>query len=148
MARNTALNIVTLLALVATPFVGAQSPGDAKPSTTTAHAKPEELVGTWQVTLLDGRGEPVDTTTMVIKQAESDQLKGTFYGSDMSEARFLVVKGLLTGAFETRDGSGPYFSSMTFDGRRLHGVTNSTGRDFLTLWTAKRTNTASHEPRE
>ena len=61
---------------------------------------------------------------------------GTFYGAPIEQARINTDWGTVRIAFVTSDQSGPYNHSATLVGNQLEGLTNSTGRDFLSYWSA------------
>jgi len=67
---------------------------------------------------------------------EGKRFEGTFYGSPISQGRINADWGTIRIAFVTEDGSGPYNHSAVLAEGRLEGLTNSTGRDFLSYWSA------------
>jgi len=71
-----------------------------------------------------------------VTSVEGDTFSGTFYDAPVSQARLNTNWGKLRIAFVTSDSSGPYNHSAILDGNRLEGLSNSTGRDFLSYWSA------------
>lgn len=62
--------------------------------------------------------------------------EGTFYGVPVTQARIDTDWGAVRIAFVTADGTGPHHHSAVLRDGRLEGLTNSTGRDFLSYWSA------------
>lgn len=98
----------------------------------------ESLVGTWWVDL-----RPLPTSEpyyqpFVVESVSEKTFEGTFYGSATSEGRLNTDWGAVYFSFITLDGSGAYLHSGVLRDGRLKGTTNSTGRDFLSVWTAER----------
>ncbi len=98
------------------------------------------LVGTWKVDLRPlPTAEPYYQQLVVTSVAESGKtFTGTFYGAPVTQARINVAWGAVRIAFVTADGSGPYNHSAVLVGSQLQGLTNATGRDFLSYWSAVR----------
>lgn len=67
---------------------------------------------------------------------EENSFTGTFYDTAISEARINTSWGKLRVAFVTADGSGEYHHSAVLEGSKLEGLSNSTGRSFLSFWSA------------
>ena len=67
-----------------------------------------------------------------------NSFSGTFYDTEISQARINTDWGKLRIAFVTTDGSGPYHHSAVLEDDTLEGLSNSTGRDFLSYWSAVR----------
>lgn len=101
-------------------------------------ASPDDLIGTWQVDLRPAPDAEPYYQEFVVSSVEDDSFTGTFYGSPVSEARINTDWGKLRIAFVTADGSGPYNHSAVLEGEKLEGLSNSTGRDFLSYWSAVR----------
>jgi hypothetical protein len=97
-----------------------------------------ELVGTWKVDLRPTPGAPPYFQDLVVSSVQGKTFTGTFYGAPVEQARINTDWGAVRIAFVTSDASGPYNHSATLVGTRLEGLTNSTGRDFLSFWTATR----------
>ena len=97
-----------------------------------------ELVGVWKVDLRPTPGAPAYFQEFVVSSVHGKTFTGTFYGASVEQARINTDWGAVRIAFVTSDGSGPYNHSATLVGGRLEGLTNSTGRDFLSFWTATR----------
>ena len=113
-----------LLAGCASPGAGV-GPDDAR-----------QLVGRWKVDLRSKPGDPEYFQAFVVSSVEGQTFAGTFYGSPIEQARINTAWGAVRIAFVTSDLSGPYNHSATLVGSRLEGLTNSTGRNFLSYWTA------------
>ena len=97
-----------------------------------------ELVGVWKVDLRPTPGAPAYFQEFVVSSVQGKTFTGTFYGAPVEQARINTDWGAVRIAFVTSDASGPYNHSATLVGGRLEGLTNSTGRDFLSIWTATR----------
>ena len=67
---------------------------------------------------------------------DGNSFEGTFYRAPVTQARINTDRGAVRIAFVTADGSGPYNHSAVLRDGRLEGLTNSTGRDFLSYWSA------------
>ncbi len=96
----------------------------------------QALVGTWKVDL---RPTPTDSAyfqQFVVSAVVGKKFSGTFYGAPIQHARINSDWGNLRIAFVTNDQSGPYNHSATLVGNKLEGLSNSTGRDFLSYWSA------------
>ena len=96
------------------------------------------LVGVWKVDLRPTPDAPAYLQEFVVSSVRGKTFTGTFYGAPVEQARINTDWGAVRIAFVTSDGSGPYNHSATLVGSRLEGLTNSTGRDFLSFWTATR----------
>lgn len=100
--------------------------------------KADVLIGTWQVDLRPTPDAPPYFQELVITAVTGKTFTGTFYGAPLSEGRINTDWGTVRVAFVTADGSGAYHHSAVLHGDRLEGLTNSTGRDFLAYWSAKK----------
>jgi len=109
-------------------------------STVQPPSKPQplELVGTWKVDLRPTPDADPYFQEFVVTKVEGKTFSGTFYGSPISQGRLNSDWGAVRIAFVTADGSGPYNHSAVLSGGRLEGLTNSTGRDFLSYWSASK----------
>ena len=96
------------------------------------------LVGVWKVDLRPTPDAPAYFQEFVVSSVEGKTFTGTFYGAPVEQARINADWGAVRIAFVTSDASGPYNHSATLVGSRLEGLTNSTGRDFLSFWSATR----------
>ena len=96
------------------------------------------LVGTWRIDLRPTPDSQAAYQVFVVESVEGKTFTGTFYGSEISEARLNTDWGAVYFSFVTADGSGPYLHSGVLRGGMLEGLTNSTGRDFLSVWTGQR----------
>ena len=74
----------------------------------------------------------------VVTSVEGNTFTGTFYDTEISEARINTDWGKLRIAFTTTDGSGAYNHSAVLEGDTLEGLSNSTGRGFLSYWSAEK----------
>jgi hypothetical protein len=96
------------------------------------------LVGTWQVDLRPTPDAPPYFQELVITAVDGQTFTGTFYGTPITQGRLNTAWGTLRLAFVTADGSGDYHHSAVLQTDRLEGLTNSTGRDFLAYWSARK----------
>ena len=94
------------------------------------------LVGTWTVDLRPLPDAEPYYQEFVVTAVDGNRFSGTFYSTSISEGRINVDWGTLRIAFVTVDGSGSYHHSAVLDHGTLDGLSNSTGRDFLSYWTA------------
>jgi hypothetical protein len=95
-----------------------------------------DLVGVWKVDLRPTPDAPAYFQEFVVSSVQGKTFTGTFYGAPVEQARINTDWDAVRIAFVTSDASGPYNHSATLVGSRLEGLTNSTGRDFLSFWTA------------
>jgi hypothetical protein len=96
----------------------------------------QQLVGTWKVDL---RPLPTDSAyfqEFVVTAVNGKTFTGTFYGAPVEQARINTDWGAVRIAFVTGDQSGPYNHSAVLRDGKLEGLSNSTGRDFLSYWSA------------
>ncbi len=122
---------------------GCSGTGAKTDDTVTGTASPaappaESLVGEWQIDL-----RPLPTSEpyfqpFVVESVDGKRFEGTFYGSAISEGRLNTDWGAVYFSFLTLDGSGAYLHSGVLRDGRLEGTTNSTGRDFLSVWSGQR----------
>ena len=96
----------------------------------------EHLVGTWKVDLRPTPESDPYFKEFVVTAVEGNTFTGTFYDTEISEARINTDWGKLRIAFVTEDGSGAYHHSATLEKEGLEGQSNSTGRGFLSYWSA------------
>jgi len=101
-------------------------------------AAAQQLLGSWKVDLRAKPGDPAYFQQFVVSSIQGKTFSGTFYGAPVEQARINIDWGAVRIAFVTSDPSGPYNHSATLVGGRLEGLTNSTGRDFLSYWSATR----------
>lgn len=95
------------------------------------------LVGTWKVDLRPTPSAAPYFQEFVVTQVNpNNTFEGTFYGAPVSQGRINSAWGAVRIAFVTSDQSGPYNHSAVLQGRTLEGLTNATGRDFLSYWSA------------
>ena len=100
---------------------------------------PSILIGEWQVDLRPKPGAEPYFQKLVVSAVNDSTFTGTFYyDSEIQEARYNTDWGVLTIAFVTADGSGPYNTTARLEGDELKGTTHSIGRDFVALWTARK----------
>ncbi len=110
--------------------------GCAAPKQDTQLADPQGLIGIWKVDLRPTPAAPAYFQEFVVSSVKGKTFSGTFYGSPIEQARINADWGTVRIAFVTSDQSGPYNHSAVLIGGRLEGLTNSTGRDFLSYWSA------------
>ena len=110
--------------------------GCASSHQATTPVDAQQLVGTWKVDLRPKPAAPAYFQQFVVTSVEGKKFTGTFYGTAIEQARINTDWGAVRIAFVTSDQSGPYNHSATLVGKRLEGLTNSTGRDFLSYWSA------------
>jgi len=112
--------------------LGACAAVESSPKVVTA----DRLLGTWTVDLRPTPGSEPYYKEFVVTSVQGSSFTGTFYDTPISQARINRDWGKLRIAFVTADGSGPYNHSAVLEGNRLEGLSNSTGRDFLSYWSA------------
>ncbi|MDJ0908400.1 MAG: hypothetical protein QNI99_04375 [Woeseiaceae bacterium] len=96
----------------------------------------EALLGTWTVDLRPTPDSEPYYQEFVVSAVDGNSFTATFYGTPVSQARINTDWGKLRIAFVTADGSGDYNHSAVLEGDTLEGLSNSTGRDFLSYWSA------------
>jgi hypothetical protein len=105
---------------------------EASPPTAAA----DILIGTWKVDLRPTPDSEPYFKEFVVRSVQGNAFTGTFYDTEISQARINTDWGKLRIAFVTADGSGAYHHSAVLDADKLEGMTNATGRDFLSYWSA------------
>ncbi|MCY7389473.1 MAG: hypothetical protein LH481_15680 [Burkholderiales bacterium] len=108
----------------------------AAPSQDIRPVDSQVLIGVWKVDLRPKPNDPAYFQEFVVTTIKGKTFSGTFYGAPIEQARINIDWGTVRIAFVTSDRSGPYNHSATLSGNRLDGLTNSTGRDFLSYWSA------------
>ena len=101
-------------------------------------ADASRLVGPWKVDLRQAPSSPPYYQAFVVRSVDGKTFTGTFYGAEIRSARLNTDWNHVAFAFVTADASGEYHHSGRLIGDRLEGLTNSTGREFLAVWTAAR----------
>jgi hypothetical protein len=96
----------------------------------------KQLIGTWQVDLRPTPGAAEYYQEFVVTAVDGKTLQGTFYGSPISQGRINTDWSKIRIAFVTEDQSGPYNHSAVLNDGKLEGLSNSTGRNFLSYWSA------------
>lgn len=102
----------------------------------TSSPQPAKLIGVWKVDLRPDPTAEGYYQEFVVTAVQGKSFSGTFYGAPISQARINTDWGAVRIAFVTADGSGDYNHSAVLTGDTLEGLTNSTGRDFLSYWSA------------
>jgi hypothetical protein len=110
--------------------------GCAAPTKDIKPVDPQGLIGVWKVDLRPTPNAPAYYQEFVVSSIKGKSFSGTFYGAPIEQARINTDWGTVRIAFVTSDQSGPYNHSATLVGNQLEGLTNSTGRDFLSYWSA------------
>jgi hypothetical protein len=96
------------------------------------------LEGSWTVQLRLEDKDPSYTKPMVIKILSGNEVTGEFYEHAMEGGHYSKRGKRECVAFQTSDNSGPYEHSACVKGKAIEGMSWSTGRKFLLLWTAER----------
>jgi hypothetical protein len=97
---------------------------------------PDILLGTWRVDLRPTPDSEPYYKEFVVTSVRERSFEGTFYDTTISQARINTDWGKLRIAFVTADGSGAYNHSAVLEDNKLEGLSNSTGRNFLSFWSA------------
>ena len=97
---------------------------------------PSALLGTWKMDLRPTPTSPEYFQSFVVSSINGKKISGTFYGAPLDNGMLNTEWGVIHFAFETQDQSGPYHHSGTLRMNEIEGLTRSTGRDFLSRWTA------------
>jgi len=139
MTRSILAPLVLVATLAANTGCSRTSQATAAPSTPSGPPTPADLLGSWVIDLRQSPEDAPASTTMVIEHADGGTLRGSFYQSSLEQGRVKALGDEVYFSFVTEDGSGPYFTAGRLgpDGT-LRGMTNSTGRDFLNVWTGRR----------
>lgn len=127
----TEIRQIAILGLICSLTGACASPGPPPGS-----ASAEDLLGTWQVDLRPTPSADPYFKVFIVSSVDGSTFSGTFYDSEISEARINTDWGKLRLAFVTADGSGAYHHSAVLEGDRLEGLSHSTGRGFLAYWSA------------
>ena len=111
-------------------------------STSRVAATPDasELVGAWAVDLRPTPDAEPYVQRFEITAVSGRRFEGTFYGAPISQGFVNTDWGTVRLGFITADGSGPYAHAAEYDPATgaLRGTTISSGREFLSVWTAER----------
>ena len=99
---------------------------------------PSELAGTWQVDLRPTPDAAPYYQPFIVTAVEGKTFTGTFYQSEIEEARINTDWDGVYFAFVTRDGSGVYHTAGRLVEGRMEGTTHALGRDFLSVWMGER----------
>ena len=122
--------------ILAAVLIGCFLGGCAVVDSTPDVADADTLLGTWKVDLRPTPDADPYYQEFVVTSVEANTFTGTFYGTQISQGRINTDWGKLRIAFVTADGSGAYNHSAVLQGSTLEGLSNSTGRDFLSYWSA------------
>lgn len=128
----TAPRAIVLLALLINACLAACTPTGALPEKVVA----DHLLGTWKVDLRPTPDSEPYYKEFVVTSVQGNTFSGTFYDTEISQARINTDWGRLRIAFVTADSSGPYYHSAVHEHNKLEGLSNSTGRNFLSYWSA------------
>lgn len=104
----------------------------------TEHPSASLLVGVWKVDLRPLPGSSEYYKELVVNSVDGKTFNGTFYDAPISEARINTDWGAVRIAFDTADRSGSYHHSAVLKNGRMEGLSNSTGRNFLSYWSAEK----------
>ena len=96
------------------------------------------LEGNWTVQLRLEDKDASYTKPMVIKIDNGNDVTGEFYEHAIEGGHFSKRGKRECVAFQTSDNSGPYQHSACLKGKMVEGMSWSTGRKFLLLWTAEK----------
>ncbi|MEY4730784.1 MAG: hypothetical protein RL020_1942 [Pseudomonadota bacterium] len=96
------------------------------------------LIGKWKVDLRPKPQSEAYFQTFEVTEINGKKFQGSFYGTPISEGRINTDWNGLYFAFVTQDQSGPYNHSGVLRGNKIEGLSNSTGRDFLSYWSAEK----------
>ncbi len=110
-------------------------------TTQTAPTEPPDavqLIGKWEVDLRPVPDAEPYYQSLVVTDVSDKTFSGTFYGTPVTQARVNTDWYSVRIAFVTEDQSGPYHHSAVLSEDRLEGLSNSTGRDFLSYWSARK----------
>lgn len=100
------------------------------------------LDGTWSVDLTADPATP-HFKPMNLNLRPDGTVAGSFYDSPILAGRWKAANGRLCVSFRTTDGRGPYHSSACLAGDIVQGQTWAEHRNFLFVWSAKRTDVAA-----
>ena len=115
-------------------------PAPVSAAAVPAKADASRLVGTWRVDLRSKPGDAPYYQQFVVKSVVDNTPVGTFYDSEIRDARLNLDWGTVHFAFTTADAHerGTYNTTGRLVGDRIEGTTHSLGRHFLAVWTAVR----------
>jgi hypothetical protein len=109
-----------LLALIASALTTAAQPA----------AVAEQLGGEWVVDLSVDPAKPY-TKAMKLDLASNGTVAGMFYESVIQAGRWKSDRGRTCASFRTRDGAGPYHTTVCLNGATATGQTWAEHRNFL-----------------
>ena len=98
----------------------------------------KSLVGKWKVDLRPTPDAAPYFKEFVVTSLDGKSIAGSFYGADFEGGLINTDWGAVHFAFTTRDNSGVYNHSGRLRDGKIEGLSHSTGRRFLAVWTATR----------
>ncbi len=136
--------LVALLSLIAGCAGTESATGPSTASTVTsglatmpgAAVSADALLGTWTVDLRAVPGAPGYYKDFIVTAVDGKNFSGTFYDTPVTEARINTAWGAVRIAFDTSDGTSAYHHSAVLKDGKLEGLSNVTGRKFLSYWSA------------
>lgn len=100
------------------------------------------LVGNWKIDMSPQNKSDSNFAMMKISRIVDDSFEGEFYrsGVKIKNAKINTQLGIIYGALISGDGTGDYNTTFYYKKGKLHGTTHAVDRNFLSVWTAVKTN--------
>ncbi len=119
--------IVSLITLILTASSVTAQPSDSEDYV-------DQLIGIWTIDLRPKPDADAFLKTFEVKTIKSGKMKGSFYDTKFTNGRVDTHWDVLYFAFTTKDNSGVYFHSGTFDGKAVKCISYSENREFVSPW--------------
>ncbi len=102
----------------------------------------EILKGEWILDMSPHKKSDENFAMMKITKVEGMTFQGEFYrdGVRIRNGNINTQLDMLYAALVSGDGSGDYYTTFYYKDGILHGTTHSAERDFLSVWTATKSN--------
>ena len=99
------------------------------------------LVGHWKLDMSPHDKTDANFAIMNISKIVDQSFKGEFYrdGVAIRNAQINTQLGIIYGALISGDGTGDYHTTFYLKDGVLHGTTHAVARNFLSVWTATKT---------
>ncbi|MHA7057830.1 hypothetical protein ACWGOQ_0011455 [Aquimarina sp. M1] len=100
------------------------------------------LVGKWKLDMSPQDKTDDNFAFMEITKATDNSFEGYFYreGVNIKNANINTQLGIIYGALISGDGTGTYNTTFYYDDGIIHGTTHALNRNFLSVWTATKSN--------
>lgn len=98
------------------------------------------LVGEWKLDMSPTEKTDSNFAMMRITQVKDNSFQGTFYreGVAIKHGQINTQLGDIRAALVSGDGTGQYNTSFYYEKGILYGITHAIDQNFLSVWTAKK----------